>query len=77
MPNNNDPNPSEFPVTVAFHFRSEAARRQFIGGLSNGWGEMYCGLDWICRNIPNPPDLGDAADVFVTSSFPDEEDDDE
>jgi hypothetical protein len=41
-----NPNLSEYPVKVKLHFKSEAARRQFLGGLSDGWGENYCDMDW-------------------------------
>lgn len=66
------PNLEEHPETVTFHFKDAAARHQFMGGLSDGWGENYCDLDWAWAS-KKPVDLGDASDVVVLSSFPDGE----
>jgi hypothetical protein len=37
----------EFPVVgPTLRFRSEAERRWFFGGLSDGWGENACDISW-------------------------------
>lgn len=36
----------EFPVVVELRFKSQDAKDQFLGGLSDGWGEDACDLTW-------------------------------
>lgn len=36
----------KYPVAVTLRFKSEAAKRNFLGGLSDGWGEGFCDLEW-------------------------------
>lgn len=66
-----DPDPVEFPVVVEFRFKSDVARRQFLGGLSDAWGENWCDMDRAFRSMAEPPSPGDACTVFVIASFPD------
>jgi hypothetical protein len=37
---------STYPTTVTLHFISEDERDEFIGQLSDGWGENEVDLDW-------------------------------
>lgn len=41
-----NPNFEEYPVTVTLHFRTPAQRQIFMGGLSDGFGEEWCDLNW-------------------------------
>ena len=36
----------EYPIEVRLRFRTEKDRKEFIGGLSDGFGENFCQLDW-------------------------------
>lgn len=70
--------PSKYPVAVTFHFKDKKALQQFLGGLSDGWGENYCDMDWAWkkkRKGQKRKHLGDASDIFILSSFPDGEPD--
>lgn len=36
----------EYPVSVTLHFKNERERDFFMAGLSDGWGEDACSLQW-------------------------------
>jgi hypothetical protein len=42
----------EYPVSVTLHFKNEAEKNFFMGGLSDGWGENACSLSWTYENYP-------------------------
>lgn len=35
-----------FPVVLTLRFRSEHEKSEFLGQLSDGWGENFVGLEW-------------------------------
>jgi hypothetical protein len=37
---------SKYPVTSTLHFKNEEERDEFMGQLSDGWGENLVYLDW-------------------------------
>ena len=37
-------------VTVVLRFKDEATKRTFMSGLSDGFGEAYCDLEWPWRD---------------------------
>lgn len=41
-----NPEASEQGVKVVFHFVNKYNRDFFMGGLSDGWGENECMLEW-------------------------------
>jgi len=47
-----DPDWTEFPERVELCFRSKADRDEFMGGLSDGFGEEFCQLDWPWKSAP-------------------------
>lgn len=47
-----EPNFNDYPVRVTLHFRSNAQRDEFMGGLSDGFGENECNLDWPWKSAP-------------------------
>lgn len=38
------------PITVTLRFKSAADREAFMSGLSDGWGEDHCQLNWPADN---------------------------
>ncbi len=66
-----DPRADDYPVSVTFRFRTQEEKSAFLGGLSDGWGENECSLDWCWRDA-EPGDLYSAEWVAVTP-FDDEE----
>ncbi len=36
----------EYPASITLRFRDEDERNEFLGQLSDGWGENYCRLAW-------------------------------
>lgn len=36
----------EYPIRVELCFRNQEQRNKFMGGLSDGFGENVCELDW-------------------------------
>ncbi len=41
----------EFPFAVTLRFKSEAEKQDFMGGLSDGWGENVCSLHWSWPDV--------------------------
>lgn len=48
-------------VSVTLHFPSQEARDYFMGGLSDGFGEAHCALDW-----ENNQSFAEASEFCVT-----------
>ena len=58
----------EFPVRVTLCFQGQADRDEFMGGLSDGFGENWCQLDWESTrpDDPHQPSEGfEAAQMFT------------
>ncbi len=53
-----NPDFSQYPATLTLHFKSEAEKREFMGQLSDGWGENHVMLDWPWKTRPRRPDGG-------------------
>jgi len=45
-----NPNFDEYPHRVTLCFKSEDEKKFFIAGLSDGFGENICDLDWEWKN---------------------------
>lgn len=42
----------KFPVAITLRFATEAKKREFLGGLIDGFGENYCDVDWAWADAP-------------------------
>lgn len=56
------------PATVTLRFKSEYAKRYFLGQLSDGWGENHVDLKWGRTDL----DKAKVVDVRVFSDWGDE-----
>lgn len=61
-------------LSVTLRFESEEALQRFMGGLSDGWGENFCTLEWPWQEGMTFDDCRDFKVPYVWS--PDEDEDD-
>lgn len=52
-----------YPVQVVLRFRDESAKREFMGQLSDGWGENLVMLEWPWEQYATGDD-GECGDAF-------------
>jgi hypothetical protein len=50
-----NPKWEQYPVSVELRFRTKEQRDEFMGGLSDGFGENFCELEWPWKNAPRLP----------------------
>lgn len=79
-----DYNPEDYPVTITLRFQSVEAKNKFMGGLSDGFGENYCGIAWdltLDKSWYGDPYKANysfkMADTFLIEPFEDEDEEEQ
>lgn len=58
----------EYPVAITLRFKSDDEKKDFMTGLSDGWGENSCSLAWPWGDGASFDDVVDyGVDVFERS----------
>lgn len=60
---NQDELTARYPVQVVLRFRDEEAKKEFMGQLSDGWGENLVMLEWPWEQYAKGDD-GDCGEAF-------------
>lgn len=68
MPKKHIPAFDEHPVRVTLCFKTKKDRDEFMGGLSDGFGENFCGLDWEYDKGDSGPGF-ESAELFTVEVF--------